>query len=429
MAAIGLLGILVFVLFAFLLSHHKTRIEKKTVLWGLGLQFIFAVLVLGIPDLNIPGVLQPLFAWANDVVIALLNYTLEGSKFVFGELVNTESMGFIFAFQVLPTILFFSTLTAIAYHLGLLQKVVKAFALVMQKIMGTSGAETLSATGNVFVGQTEAPLLIRPYIEKMTKSELLAVMVGGMATVAGGVLAAYVGLLKDRIPDIAGHLITASVMSAPAALAISKLLIPETEEAKTAGEMKLVVETKDRNIIGAAARGATEGLQLALNVAAMLLVFIALIALVNGFLSFLGDLIGFSNWGQFLALAGSHGDPKLTLELLLGWLFAPISWLMGVPWHEAKLVGSLLGQKIVLNEFVAYVNLTNITDQLSDRSIIITSYALCGFANFSSIGIQIGGIGTIAPSRKQDLAELGILSVVGGSLAAFLTATIAGLLI
>lgn len=400
---------------------------------GVGLQLILGVLVLGVPGLDIIGPFRGAFQIANDLIIALLNFTLEGSRFIFGDLVSVQKSGFIFAFQVLPTIIFMASIMAIFYHLGIMQKIVSLIASIMQKVMNTSGAETLSVAANIFVGQTEAPLMIKPFVAKMTKSELLAVMTGGMATVAGGVMAAYVGLLKDRIPDIAGHLLTASIMSAPAALAIAKILLPETEVPETMGTIpKDIDSVKYSNIIEAAATGAGEGLSLALNVGAMLLAFIAIIAGADALLGALGELINFQAWGGVITpeLMIKEGSlPTLSLSLVLGWLFAPIAFLLGIPSSEMGIAGSLLGQKIVLNEFVAYLNLSQISNQLSDRTTIILSYALCGFANFSSIAIQIGGIGGIAPSRKKDLAVLGMKSVIGGSLAAFMTAAIAGILI
>ncbi|MCB0365383.1 MAG: NupC/NupG family nucleoside CNT transporter [Bdellovibrionaceae bacterium] len=429
---IGVAGIIVFVLLAFLLSEKRNKISWKLVGWGMILQVVLALLVLGIPALGYQGLLHDLFVWANDAIIALLKFTEEGSRFIFGQLLDFEKSGFIFAFQVLPTIIFMASLMAILYHMGVMQIIVRGIAWVMQRTMGISGAESLSVAANIFVGQTEAPLVVRPYVATMTRSELLAVMTGGMATVAGGVMAAYVMLLKDRIPDIAGHLLTASVMSAPAALAIAKLLIPETKTPETLGSIpKGSKEKVDRNLIEAAARGAGEGLSLALNVAAMLLAFIALIALINAVFKTVGVWIGFETWGVDAVPHLIRGDkvPELTFEVVLGWIFAPMAWIMGIPWEEAGVAGTLLGEKIVLNEFVAYLHLSQLASHLSDRSVVILSYALCGFANFSSIAIQIGGIGGIAPTRKSDLAELGIRSVIGGSLAAFLTATIAGILI
>ena len=429
----SLIGLVTLVAIAYALSEHRKKVDFKVIFTGLGLQLIFALLVLGIPSLGVTGPLRGAFELANDFIISLLNFTIEGSKFIFGDLLNVQKYGFIFAFQVLPTIIFMASVMAIFYHLGIMQKIVSLIALVMQKVMKTSGAETLSVAANIFVGQTEAPLMIKPFINKMTRSELLAVMIGGMATVAGGVMAAYVGLLKDTIPDIAGHLLTASIMSAPAALAISKILLPETEKPLTMGAVPKDLEVeKYSNVIEAAAQGAGEGLSLALNVGAMLLAFIAIIAGADALLGAIGGLISFENWGSALTpdLMLKAGElPKLNLSLVLGWLFAPIAFLLGIPANEIGLAGSLLGQKIVLNEFVAYLNLSQVDQDLSERTTIILSYALCGFANFSSIAIQIGGIGGIAPQRKRDLAQLGIKSVIGGSLAAFMTAAIAGILL
>lgn len=411
----GVLGLIVFILIAWAFSDSKKNVSLKIILWGIGLQLALALAVLGVPALGFYGPLRPVFDALNTGIVQLLNFTLEGSRFIFGDLVDSEKSGFIFAFQVLPTIIFMGSLMAVLYHWGLMQKVVKLMAFVMQRTLKTSGAESLAVAANVFVGQTEAPLVIKPYIPNMTKSELLSLMTGGMATVAGGVLAAYVGLLRDRLPDIAGHLLTASLMSAPAALLLAKILTPETETPQT---LTRVPQQKDTerytNTIDAAAKGAGDGLKLALNVAAMLLAFIALLALVNACLSSVSEWIF---------------NTPLTLQTLLGWFLAPIAWLMGVPWEEARVSGALIGEKIVLNEFVAYLHLSELKESLSERTLIIMSYALCGFANFSSIAIQIGGIGELAPNTKAQLAKLGLRAVLGGSLAAFMTAAIAGLLI
>ena len=425
---VALLGLVVLVGVAILLSNNKKQIDKRLVFWGLGLQIIFAVLILGIPALNITGPISGFFRAANNLIVSILNFTDEGSQFLFGSLVDVKKVGFVMGLKVLPTIVFMASLMAVLYHLGVMQKIVRSIAWGMQRLMGVSGAESLSVAANIFVGQTEAPLVVKPYVEKMTQSELFVVMVGGMATVAGGVLAAYVGLLKDHIPEIAGHLLAASVMSAPAALAIAKIMYPETETPVTLGGVPAgTMESEDYNIIEAAARGAGEGLSLALNVGAMLLAFIALIALVDGALGVLGNWLGFSQWG--VALVPNGMNAQLSLSLILGWVFAPLAFLMGIPWSESALAGALLGQKIVLNEFVAYVNLSKQAGELSERTVIILSYALCGFANFSSIAIQIGGIGGLAPTRRKDLAALGIKSIIAGSLAAFLTASIAGILL
>jgi len=329
---------------------------------------------------------------------------------------------------VLPTIIFFSSLMTILYYLGIMQRLVGVFAWVMRRTMRTSGSETLSAAANSFVGQTEAPLMIAPFIRTMTTSELMAVMTGGFATVAGGVLAAYVGLLKDVFPDIAGHLIAASVMSAPAALVIAKVMWPETERSQTAGEVALEIENPDVNVIDAAARGAYEGMKLALNVGAMLLAFIALIALTNALLG-----LPFELYNDWAGLEGTAAVEPLTLQQILGWIFWPFAFLIGVPVAECATVGTLLGEKLVLTEFIAYLHLYESLSegvaQLSPRTVVIASYALCGFANFGSIGIQLGGIGGIAPERRHDLARLGLRAMFGGMLASLMTAAVAGMLI
>lgn len=428
--AIGVLGLVFLVGVAFLISERRKAINLRPIWIGLFLQFLLAVLILGIPSLGIKGPLRFAFDVANDGILAVLEHSERGAQFLFGDLAQTNKMGFIFAFQVLPTIIFMASLMAVAYHLGLMQIVVKALAWLMQKTLKISGAESLSTAANIFVGQTEAPLLVRPYVETMTRSELFCIMVGGMANTAGGVLAAYVGLLKDRIPDIAGHLLTMSVMSAPATIVIAKLMIPEQGKPETLEKVPPTGEKIDSNVFEAAARGAGEGLTLALNVAAMLLAFIALISLLDAALGNLGELIGFSQWAApFLPSQLFHGEQvRLSFELILGIAFSPLAFLMGIPWHESLTAGIFLGEKIVLNEFVAYVHLAEMSSQLSDRTMLILSYALCGFANFSSIAIQIGGIGGMAPNRRGELARLGIRSIIGGSLATFLTATIAGII-
>lgn len=428
----GILGLLFFVIISFFLSERRRNVSWRLVGWGLILQIALALAVLGIPALGIEGPLRMFFDLANQAILGLLNFSEEGSRFIFGNLVDIEKSGFIFAFRVLPSIIFMAALMAVLYQLGIMQKIVNTIAWVMQRFMGISGAESLSTAANIFVGQTEAPLLIKPYVGSLTRSELFTVMVGGMASVAGGVMAAYVGLLRDRIPDIAGHLLTASVMSAPAALVVAKIMIPETERPVTLGNSPQAGQDPlDRNIIEAAARGAHEGLYLSLNVAAMLLAFIALISMVNTLCVHLGHWISFESWGKtWVPEHVLNGKSlELSFELILGWIFSPMAWLMGIPWHEAGAAGSLLGEKLVFNEFVAYLHLSQISEHLSERSMIILSYALCGFANFSSIAVQIAGIGGMAPERKSELAELGIRSIIGGSFAAFMTATIAGILI
>ena len=411
---VSFLGIGALILIAWGLSSHKGRFPWRVVGWGLGLQLLFALFILK----TTAGLL--LFSAINDAVVVLLELTEEGSRFVFGDYLD---MRFSFALKVLPTILFFSSLMTILYHLGIMQRVVKGLAWLMQRTMGTSGSETLSAAANVFVGQTEAPLVIKPYIESMTRSELNAIMVGGFATVAGGVLAAYVGMLESTFADIAGHLVAASVMSAPAALVVAKVMLPETEPSATAGGAELTVEKVDANVIDAAARGASEGLKLALNVGAMLLAFLALVALL--------DLLIALPFHAYNWIAEASVDP-VGLTDILGWLFWPIAFVMGVAPEDCGTIGALLGEKIVLNEFVAYAHLgehLGAGHGLQHRSVVIATYALCGFANFGSIGIQIGGISGIAPSRRSDLARLGLRAMIGGTLAACLTATIAGLLV
>ena len=405
----GLVGI------AWLMSSDRKKFPARIVAWGLGLQLVFALFVLETRT----G--RRVFSFLNDVVVGLLELTNEGSRFIFGDYLD---MKFSFALNVLPTILFFSSLMTILYHLGVMQKAVSGIAWLMQRTMGTSGSETLSAAANIFVGQTEAPLVVKPYVATMTRSELNAIMVGGFATVAGGVLAAYVGMLRERFPDIAGHLIAASVMSAPAALVIAKVMQPETEESQTSGYRSLEVERVDVNVIDAAARGATEGLKLAFNVGAMLLAFLALVALIN-----VGIGLPVEAWN---AMYGTSYEPW-TLQEILGWVFWPISAMMGVPFEDCGSVGTLLGEKIVLNEFVAYAHLgeqlASDASSMQPRSMVIATYALCGFANFGSIGIQIGGISAIAPERRSDLAKLGLRAMIGGTLAACMTATVAGLLL
>ncbi len=384
-------------------SSHRKKINWKTVISGLFLQIFLGLIILK------TSVGKTVFEGARSFFTGILSYTNEGSEFIFGSLMNTGKFGFIFFVMVLPTIIFMSSLMSILYHLGVMQIIIKATAKVMVKVMGTSGAESLSAAANIFAGQTEAPLVVKPFIGKMTRSELMALMTGGMATVAGGVLAAYVGMGID-----AGHLLAASVMSAPAALVCAKILIPEVEESSTKGEVSLDLPKTTANLIDAAATGAGDGLKLALNVGGMLLAFIALIALFNGALGWVGALVGY---------------PELSLELITGYLFAPFAFLMGVPSEDILNVGTLLGKKLIINEFVAYLDLQQMIPQLKERSVVISTYALCGFANFSSIAIQVGGIGTIAPERRQDLAKLGMYSLLGGTLACFMTACIAGLFI
>ena len=412
----GLLGMVVI---AWAMSTHRRRVPWRVIGWGIALQLVFGIFVMK------TSVGRALFTFLNEAVKGLLGFTAAGSGFIFQQFGENDASKWLatFAFGVLPTIIFFSSLMAVLYHLGVMQRAVSGIAWIMRRTMGTSGAETLSTAANIFVGQTEAPLVIRPYVGTMTLSELNAVMVAGFATVAGGVLAAYVGMLEGYFPDIAGHLIAASVMSAPAALIVAKVMLPETEHSPTSGGAKISVEKIDVNVIDAAARGAGEGMKLALNVAAMLLAFLALVALLNWCLA--APVTWYNDWT-------GAGVTPLTLERLLGWLFWPIALLMGVPPEDCATVGTLLGEKMVLNEFVAYKHMADMLSAgtpMGYRSVVIASYALCGFANFGSIAIQIGGIGGIAPERRGDLAKLGMRAMIGGTLAACMTATVAGMFV
>ncbi len=401
---IGILGILVLLAIAVAMSNNRKSIPWRLVIWGLGLQLIFAIIILKTP------IGQPFFGVVDTAIKKLLSFSDAGSDFLFKSfsagVVEAPLMNF--AFRLLPTLIFFSSLITVLYHFGIIQFIVKWIARAMQMTMRTSGSETLSVSANIFVGQTEAPLMVRPFVSKMTKSELMAVMVGGFATVAGGVMAMYVKILAD-IPGIAGHLMAASIMSAPAALVIAKIIYPETESSDTMGDLKIVLEKKDDNAMEALSRGATDGMKLAANVGAMLIAFVAMIALVNAIL----------------------GVMDLSLQQILGWIFSPLAWVMGIPWHEAGTMGTLMGEKLVLTELIAYGDLAELraTNSISDRSAIIASYALCGFANFASVGIQLGGIGGIAPERRKDLAKLGLKAMFGGALASWITATLAGILI
>jgi CNT family concentrative nucleoside transporter len=401
---VSLLGLFVMIGIAYGLSENKKAIQWRTVITGIVLQMVFGLLILK-TDLG-----REVFDTIGRGFNAILGYTGEGARFLFGNLATpSDSLGFIFATMVLPTIIFMSALMSVLYHIGIMQKVVELVAKIMMWAMKTSGAESLAAAANIFVGQTEAPLVIKPFVNKMTKSEIMCLMTGGMATVAGGVLAAYVGFGID-----AGHLLAASVMSAPAALVCAKLMVPEVEESVTAGVVKIDLPKVSANVVDAAATGASDGLKLAVNVAAMLLAFIALIAMLNGILSGLGGIIGY---------------PQITFELIMGYLNAPIAWLLGVPWEDCLTVGAILGKKLVLNEFVGYLDLIKAKAEISERSTILTTYALCGFSNFSSIAIQLGGIGTLAPEKRPILAKYGMYSLIGGTLACYMTACIAGLFI
>ena len=415
---VSLVGLFSMVGIAWLLSRHRERVPWRVIGWGIGLQLAFGVLVMK----TRAGLW--VFSVLNDLVLALLGFTAKGTEFVFGDFASEK---FTIAINVLPTLIFFSALMTMLYHLGLMQRMVTGFAWIMRRTMKTSGSETLATAGNTFVGQTEAPLMVAPFIAGMTMSELNAVMTSGFATVAGGVLAAYVGLLDRVVPNIAGHLIAASVMSAPAALVIAKVMWPETEPSETGGEAAVEVERPDVNLIDAAARGATEGMKLALNVGAMLIAFIALIALVNALIGLPFDL-----YNEWMGLEGAAAVEPLTMQKLLGWIFWPFAFAIGVPVSECSAIATLLGEKLVLTEFIAYLHLYETLAEgaatLSPRTTVIASYALCGFANFGSIGIQLGGIGGIAPGRRHDLARLGLKAMFGGMLASLMTASVAGIL-
>jgi len=428
---IGLLGIATMIGLAVLLSYDRRRINWRLVGVGLALQVSFGLIVLK----TAPG--RRFFDFVGGAVTGLLGFQEQGARFVFGNLVQSNvpvgvpgaggaldatagyvaNTGAYFAFNVLPTIIFFSALMSVLYYLNVMQVIVKGIAWVMQKTLGTSGAETLSASGNIFVGQTEAPLLIKPFVRTMTQSELLTVMVGGFATVAGGVMAAYIGMLSGYFPNIASHLLAASVMNAPAGLFLAKIIRPETEVPITKGTLRMEIEKTDSNVIEAAAGGAAQGVQLAINVAAMLMAFVALVALLNYGLGALGGLVG---------------HPELSLQLILGQLLRPLAWVMGTPWQDTAYVGGLIGVKTSLNEFVAYAQFAGDMSAgvaMEPRSAIILTYALLGFANFSSIAIQIGGIGGLAPERRGEIARFGLRAMIAGNLAAFISASIAGMLV
>lgn len=410
---VSLVGMGALIGIAYLMSYDRHHFPWRVVLWGTGLQLIFAFFILWTDAGKVA------FQWAGDRITTFLGFTKYGTEFLFGNLVKPEyqnTFGFQFAFAILPTIIYFSAVMSILYHLGIMQKVVEAIAVIMAKTMRTSGAESLSCSANIFVGQTEAPLLIRPFVGEATRSELMAIMCGGFATVAGGVMAGYILM---GIP--AKHVLAASVMSAPAALVMGKIILPEREEPVTRGHVKAPPERIAGDVIEAAAVGATDGLKLALNVGAMLIAFIAIIAAING-------AMGVAH--NALASLGFPYFPH-ELRILFGWIFSPLAWLMGVPLKDCIEFGNLLGTKISINEFVAYVQLSELIKAggMSERAEIIATYALCGFANFSSIAIQIGGIGGMAPERRGDLAKLGLRAMFGGALASWMTATIAGMLI
>ena len=437
----GILGMLGLIGIAWLFSNNKRKVNWSLVSRGLALQIGLGIFIIKGSEMGeffAPlGWPKWIFSQVSSFFVLLLGYTTEGAQFIFGDLALSPgmegSMGSFFAFQVLPTIVFFASITTILYHYGILQKIVAIMAKGMRKLMGVSGAESLSVTGNIFVGQTESPLLIKPFIEGMTRSELLAVMTGGMATIAGGIMAVYIQMLGDTyamVNDVsieyarqlfAEQLLGASIMAAPGALVIAKIFYPEVDTPETMGDIDAQVERPDENGIDAAASGATEGLKLALNVGAMLLAFIAIIAMINSFLSWVGATTTLNT----VIPSGSF-----TLETLLGWVFAPVTFLIGVPMEDVLATGSLMGIKIVSTEFIAYLNLLELIEQqaIDPKSIAMATFALCGFANFASIAIQIGGIGGLAPGRKAELAEFGIKAVIAGSIVNLMNAAIAGIL-
>jgi len=423
----GVLGMISLIFIAFLFSNNKKAINWKTVGIGLAFQLLIAIGVLKIPFI------QSGFESVGQVFISILDFTRAGSKFLFeGLVVDMDTFGFIFAFQVLPTIIFFSALTSVLFYLGIIQKAVKLMAMLLSKLLKISGAESLSVAGNIFLGQTEAPLLIKAYLEKMTKSEMLLVMIGGMATVAGAVLAAYIGFLGGDDPALrlvyAKHLLAASVMAAPGAIVISKILYPQTEEINS--EVEVSSDKIGSNILDAIANGTTEGLRLAVNVGAMLLVFVAFIAMINGILGWVGGFSTINTW-----MAANTPYPALSLEAILGTIFAPLMWLIGVASEDIMMMGQLLGIKLVASEFVGYIqladlkNVANVVHLNYNKSIIMATYMLCGFANFASIGIQIGGIGSLAPGQRKTLSKFGMKALIGGTIASLISATIAGMII
>ncbi|MCX2719113.1 NupC/NupG family nucleoside CNT transporter [Lentiprolixibacter aurantiacus] len=424
----GALGMIVLVLIAFLFSANKRAINWKTVGIGLGIQLALAVGILKVPFV------QSIFQAIGTFFVKILDYTLAGSEFLLGSLLNVDNpnIGYVFAFQILPTIIFFSALTSVLFYLGVIQKVVKGLAWLLTKTLGISGAESLSVAGNIFLGQTESPLMIKAYLEKMNRSEILLVMIGGMATVAGGVLAAYIGFLggtDDALRlEFARHLLAASVMAAPGAIVVSKMLYPQTEAINK--DIQISQEKIGTNLLDAIANGTSEGLKLAVNVAAMLLVFIAFIAMINGILGWVGDFTSLNNW-----IAANTTYDQFSLEAILGVVFAPLMWLIGVNSEDIMLMGQLLGIKLAASEFVGYIQLAELKNLASaphfgfNKSVIMATYMLCGFANFASIGIQIGGIGSLAPGQRKTLSEFGMKAVLGGTLASLLSATIAGMIL
>ena len=423
----GVLGMISLILIAFLFSSNRKAIDWKKAGIGLALQLIIAIGVLKVTFI------QKAFELIGKLFIEILEYTKAGSKFLFdGLIADMDTFGYIFAFQVLPTIIFFSALTSLLFYLGIIQKVVKVLAIVLSKFLGISGMESLSVAGNIFLGQTEAPLLIKAYLEKMNKSEMLLVMIGGMATVAGAVLAAYIGFLgggdKELELVFAKHLLAASVMAAPGAIVISKILYPQTEKVNT--DVTVSPEKIGSNLLDAIANGTTEGLRLAVNVGAMLLVFVAIIAMLNGGLALIGNLTSLNE-----IIAANTAYDKLSIEFILGFLFAPLMWLIGVPSIDMTLMGQLLGIKLAASEFIGYIQLSELKDVTNsihltyEKSVIMATYMLCGFANFASIGIQIGGIGSLAPGQRKTLSEFGLKALIGGTIASLMSATIAGMII
>ncbi len=422
----GVLGMGCLIAIAFVFSSKKSSINWKTVGLGLLIQIMLAIGILKVSFVRVA------FEFVGKLFVKVLDFTRDGSMFLMGDLMNIESYGFIFAFQVLPTILFFSALTSVLFYLGMIQKIVKAMAVVMTKLLKISGAESLSVAGNIFLGQTEAPLMIKPYLEKMTKSEILLVMIGGMATVAGGVLAAYISFLGGDDPvkrvEFAKHLLAASVMAAPGAIVISKILYPQDQQIDA--KVDVSSEKIGSNILDAISNGTTEGVKLAVNVGAMLLVFIAFIALINFVFLKVGHYAGLNPW-----IAQNTPYQSFSLEFMLGYLFAPLMWIIGVAKEDMALMGQLLGIKLVASEFVGYIQLAelknpeNLIHLKNKKSVVMATYMLCGFANFASIGIQIGGIGSLAPSKKTLLSEFGLKALLGGMLASLLSATIAGFLV
>lgn len=423
----GILGMVSLIFIAFLFSSNRRAVNWKTVGIGLAFQLLIAIGVLKV------GFIKSAFEWVGSLFVSVLDFTRAGSQFLFDGLVmDMDTFGFIFAFQVLPTILFFSALTSVLFYLGIIQKVVKGMGWLLSKLLGISGAESLSVAGNIFLGQTEAPLMIKAYLEKMNKSEILLVMIGGMATVAGAVLAAYIGFLGGDDPELrlfyAKHLLAASVMAAPGAIVISKILFPQTEDVNT--DVSVSQEKIGSNLLDAIANGTTEGLKLAVNVGAMLLVFVAFIAMFNGILGWIGDVTTLNDW-----VASHTPYQSLSLELILGYAFAPLMWLIGVSSEDIALMGQLLGIKLAASEFVGYIQLADLKNVASathlkyEKSIIMATYMLCGFANFASIGIQIGGIGSLAPGQRTQLSKFGMKALIGGTIASLISATIAGMII